>query len=101
MDTEVEINALRLRFAQDDLYLPVTQKQAQYLASLMHSKKPERIYLLRKITGNPVSSTKELTRWTASVLIDYLTTKEGQKFLNEIREEETPSAKQGITEAAG
>jgi hypothetical protein len=92
MNTEVEISALRIRFSQDENYLPVTQKQSQYLASLMHSKKRERVYLLRKITGNPVSSTKELTRWTASVLIDYLLTEEGQRFLDEIREKEAQGA---------
>lgn len=92
MNIETEIQALRLRFNQDEQYLPVTQKQSQYLASLLHDKKQGRVQTLRRVTGLPVQSTKQLTRWTASVLIDYLLTEEGQEFLRAIQEERDKAA---------
>jgi head-tail adaptor len=75
---KTEIAALRMLFAQDSAFAPASEKQVQALGSLMGQgfsdhRKTVRIQALREITGlEALTSSKQLTSHTISVLIDYL-----------------------------
>jgi hypothetical protein len=87
MDVDVEIEALRIRFGTDSLFYPSTDKQIGYLNSLMSKSledKNNRKPVISKIVGHTISTTHQLTRWVASILIETLQDEDGKSLVRAI-----------------
>lgn len=88
MKTRQFIESIRRNSRNDTRFLPPTPKQLQKLiiqmdAALGKELKEKRVSVLKEITGLPITSSKQLTLHTLSVLIDE--TQEGKSDV-ELRE---------------
>lgn len=74
-EMDVEIEALRIRFNQDISYRSPTSKQLEYLNTMMSNSLKDsnnRMEVISMIIGHRISTTYQLSRWVASILIDHL-----------------------------
>jgi len=88
-ELDVELEALRIRFNQDIWYRSPTRKQLGYLNSMMSrslQNKDNRYAVIGAIVGHQISTTHELTRWVASVLIDHLQGQDGKELVRAVED---------------
>jgi hypothetical protein len=88
-EMDIEIEALRIRFNQDVRYMSPTDRQLGYLNSLVSSglkDKGNRHAVIGAIVGHQISTTHQLTRWVASVLIDTLRSPDGVELVRAVED---------------
>jgi len=87
MELDVEIEAIRIRMQGDVWFNPPTNRQLGYLNSMMSGSledKNNRHAVIGAIVGHKISTTHQLTRWVASVLIDRLKDQDGKELVRAI-----------------
>lgn len=87
MELDVELDALKIRYQRDEWFNEPTPKQLGKLNSLVSSAledKNNRYAVISKMAGHTISTTHQLTRWVASVLIDTLQDESGAELVRAV-----------------
>jgi hypothetical protein len=82
------IEAIRRLSLKDDRFLPPTQKQLSKMNiqfnETLGKRKDLRVKIISELTGLPITSTKQLTRFTVSVIIDQTLDGKENECINEL-----------------